>query len=272
MKKALEQLIRQAGAAIMEIYEGDKQVTLKSDDSPLTAADLAAHRIITEGLRELTPDTVIISEEDRESGRWDAGQFPEQFWVVDPLDGTKEFVKGTGEFTVNIALIEKGYPVLGLVYAPALDALYCGWIGEGAWVQRAGESEKSISVKAVDLERPVIVASKDHAGPAVTTLLERHPDAKTLSMGSSLKFCLVAEGLADVYLRDLPTMEWDTAAAQCVVEAAGGRVQTLSGKRFHYAKAGLKNPGFVALSAGGRELLLDVDLVDGPDDRLKSKV
>jgi len=260
MIDALEKIIRVAGAEIMRIYAGDKAISYKADESPLTAADLAAHRIIVEGLKQLAPDIVVISEEDRELDRWKSGDFPEQFWLVDPLDGTKEFVKGTGEFTVNIALVEKGYPVLGLVYAPVLETLYVGKIGEGAWKQKGSDPRQTIAVGVAQLEAPVFVASKDHAGPAVAKLLSKHPDAKTRSMGSSLKFCLVAEGEADVYLRDMPTMEWDTAAAQCVVEAAGGRVQTLSGERFNYAKAGLKNPGFVALGVGARELLVGVDL------------
>lgn len=258
----LETIIRTAGAEIMQIYAGDKDITYKADESPLTAADLAAHRIIVEGLKRLAPDIIVISEEDRELDRWQSGDFPDQFWLVDPLDGTKEFVKGTGEFTVNIALVEKGFPILGLVYAPVLQTLYVGQIGEGAWKQVGEAPRESISVGVARIEAPVIVASKDHAGPAVAALLAKHPQAKTRSMGSSLKFCLVAEGGADVYLRDLPTMEWDTAAAQSVVEAAGGQVQDLVGARFKYAKAGLKNPGFVALGIGARELLagLDFDL------------
>ena len=268
MIDALEKIIRTAGAEIMRIYADDKDITYKADESPLTAADLAAHRIIIEGLKQLTPDVVIISEEDRELDRWKKGDFPEQFWLVDPLDGTKEFVKGTGEFTVNIALVQQGYPALGLVYAPVLETLYVGEIGQGAWKQTGEVKRESISVGIAQIEAPIFVASKDHAGPAVAKLLAQHSHAKTRSMGSSLKFCLLAEGGADVYLRDLPTMEWDTAAAQCVVEAAGGQVQTLTGERFKYAKAGLRNPGFVALSVGARELLTGVDISLSPSTEI----
>lgn len=271
MIEALETLIRAAGAAIMPIYHGKVEVELKADQSPLTAADLAAHTLIKDGLAALAPDIPVISEEDFSAETWSAG-LPPKFWLVDPLDGTKEFIKGTGEFTVNIALVEDNYPVLGLVLAPALDVLYGGELKRGAWKQQGSDRRRPIAVGIVQADQPVFVASKDHAGPAVAQLIARYPGAKTRSMGSSLKFCLVAEGNADVYLRDLPTMEWDTAAAQCVVEAAGGRVQTLTGERLRYGKPTLKNSGFAALSAGAHELLADLDLIDSQADRPKSKV
>ena len=190
--------------------------------------------------------TPILSEESEtietsERQRWST------FWLVDPLDGTKEFIKKSGEFTVNIALIKEGESVLGVVHAPVLDLTYTAQLGVGAYKRAQGAEAERISVAAADPERLSIVASRDHAGPQVQTLLERFPTAQTQSMGSSLKFCLVAEGKADIYLRDVPTMEWDTGAAQCVVEAAGGAVQLLEGKRLTYNKDNLRNPSLVTL-------------------------
>ncbi len=224
----------EAGRRIMPFYRAAVKVTAKEDKSPLTEADLASHAYLTRVL----PDAPVVSEES-ESGAPTAGRY----WLVDPLDGTKEFLKGTNEFTVNIALVEDNYPVLGVVHAPALDLTYCAAAGLGAW-KRGGPK---ISVRRADPAHLAIVASKDHAGSQVRALLDRHPTAFLRSMGSSLKFCLVAEGAADIYLRDVPTMEWDTAAAQCIVEAAGGRVCTLDGLRLRYGKKELRNPAILTL-------------------------
>jgi 3'(2'), 5'-bisphosphate nucleotidase len=163
---------------------------------------------------------------------------------VDPLDGTKEFLKGSGEFTVNVALIEAGMTVLGCVYAPVLKLTYYAERGLGAFKQVAGEEPLAVRARAQkpDPRQLVVVASKDHAGPKVAAMMTRLPGAALTNMGSSLKFCLVAEGKADFYLRDLPTMEWDTAAAQCVVEAAGGGVFDLSGLPLVYGKPDRRNP------------------------------
>ncbi|MBI1842200.1 MAG: 3'(2'),5'-bisphosphate nucleotidase CysQ, partial [Verrucomicrobia bacterium] len=173
--------------------------------------------------------------------------FPGEFWLVDPLDGTKEFLKQSGEFTVNIALIRDRRPVLGVVHAPAIGLTY--WADDGGLAHRrrgSGPAEV-IRARAPQRGRLTAVASRDHAGPRVEAWLRGHPDAQTTSMGSSLKFCLVAEGAADLYLRDLPTMEWDTAAAHAVLAAAGGTVWTLDGSPLRYGKPGLRNPGFAAL-------------------------
>lgn len=166
---------------------------------------------------------------------------------MDPLDGTKEFLKQSGEFTVNIGLIREGRPVMGVVDAPAIGLSYWAESGKGAFRLRKGGSPEVIRCRRADPRLPTLVASRDHAGPEVKALLDRFPGAPSASMGSSLKFCLVAAGEADVYLRDLPTSEWDTAAAHCVLECAGGCVMQLDGAPFVYGKPGLRNPGFVAL-------------------------
>jgi 3'(2'), 5'-bisphosphate nucleotidase len=165
---------------------------------------------------------------------------------VDPLDGTKEFIKGTGEFTVNIALVSGAEPVLGVVHVPVTGVTYWGRQGAGAFMARADGAPVAIHTRPAPMERLVIVASKDHAGPQVEAMLKRLPTASTANLGSSLKFCLVAEGKADFYPRLAPTCEWDTGAAQCVLEAAGGGVTDTEGRRLAYNKAELTNPSFLA--------------------------
>jgi len=231
---------REAGRRIMPFYRAALKVSTKEDKSPLTEADLASHEYLT-GILSGAP---VVSEESAQSTA-PAGRF----WLVDPLDGTKEFLKGTNEFTVNIALVENGGPVLGVVYAPALDLIYYAAANAGAW---RGKDER-IAARKADPANLAIVASKDHAGPMVKELLDRCPNASLRSMGSSLKFCLVAEGTADVYLRDVPTMEWDTAAAQCIVEAAGGKICSLDGNRLKYGKPDLRNPAI--LTVGDSDLV-----------------
>jgi 3'(2'), 5'-bisphosphate nucleotidase len=232
-----------AGNEIMLFYKGDLSVTWKTDDSPLTAADTASHDFLAAALAALTPEIPIVSEEsaDRPDGGVDL------VWLVDPLDGTKEFVRGTDQFTVNVALIRDGKPILGVVHAPALNLSYFGILGSGSWRQNGDGTTVPISCRNIDRSKVSVVASKDHAGPLVSAMLSRLSNPHLQSMGSSLKFCLVAEGKADLYLRDLPTMEWDTAAAQCVVEAAGGGVYSLDGNTLRYGKAGLKNPAVMTL-------------------------
>lgn len=236
---------RAAGRATLQFYGGTVAVERKGDDSPLTAADKAAHTLILEALRKLTPGVPVLSEESSETEvaerrKWDT------FWLVDPLDGTKEFIKGTGEFTVNIALVSGSEPVLGVVHVPVTGVTYWGRKGAGAFVARADGAPVAIRTRPANLERLVIVASKDHAGPQVEAMLKRLTTASTANMGSSLKFCLVAEGKADFYPRLAPTCEWDTGAAQCVLEAAGGAVTDTEGRRLAYNKAELTNPSFLA--------------------------
>jgi 3'(2'), 5'-bisphosphate nucleotidase len=236
-----------AGKEIMPFYKGDTAVTWKADSSPLTAADTASHEFLVNALATLTPEIPVVSEEsaDRPEGGSDV------FWLVDPLDGTKEFVKGTDEFTVNVALIRAGRPILGVVHAPALNLSYYGAQNFGSWRQNGIGSAVRICCRPIDRSQVSVVASKDHAGPLVNTMLSRLSNPELQSMGSSLKFCLVAEGKADIYLRDLPTMEWDTAAAQCIVEIAGGGVYELDGSPLRYNKPDLRNAGIMTVGDVG---------------------
>ena len=243
-------LAQRAGEAILEVYAAGAAaagVTEKEDRSPLTFADRRSHDVIVEGLRLLTPAIPVISEEgDPQShGARSAGVR----WIVDPLDGTKEFLKRSGEFTVNIALVDGDRPVAGVVHAPVLGVTWVG-CADGAQRRSGREAPEPITaMRTPRLDALRIVASRDHAGPAVRALLDRCPGAQTLSIGSSLKFCLIAEGRADLYFRDGPTMEWDTAAAHAVLRAAGGAVRTLDGAELTYGKPALRNPFFVAVGA-----------------------
>jgi 3'(2'), 5'-bisphosphate nucleotidase len=240
-------LAHEAGNAILAIYNRSDRnavVDWKADRTPLTEGDRASHEVILAGLRALDPRTPIVSEEgDPPVGSSLGSGAPH--WMVDPLDGTKEFLKGTGEFTVNIALIGDGRPLAGVVHAPVLGRTWIGGV-DGA-ERREGNRRERLCVRRIRPDRLGVVASRDHAGPRVRELLERLPGAETVSMGSSLKFCVIAEGNADLYLRDGPTMEWDTAAAQAVLEAAGGGVFTLEGQRLSYGKLDFLNPHFLAL-------------------------
>jgi len=245
-----------AGRAIMEIYEQPAgNVVLKPDQSPLTEADLASHRIITEGLSKLEPKWPILSEESTQIPPERRQSWP-RFWLVDPLDGTKEFLKHNGEFTVNIALIDNGSPVLGIVHAPALNVSYAGAKGLGAYVQRGDAEKQRIEVVPHRENEPLrIVASRSHSDPRTAALLERLGDHECVGMGSSLKLCLVAEGVAHLYPRLGPTMEWDTAAAHAVVNEAGGMVCDISGRELAYNKADLHNPEFFVLGKTEQAML-----------------
>jgi len=250
---AVREIAVVAGQKIMEVYQRDFEVTDKQDGSPLTEADEAAHKCIVARLQELTPDIPILSEESagidyEQRSSWTC------FWLVDPLDGTKEFIKRNGEFTVNIALIDHGKPVMGVVYAPVKDTSYFAAQGLGAYKQ-IGRNEP-VSIKVTDYRGgpAVVVASRSHAGEAVKNFLQRlsseQGEPKTVSMGSSLKLCLVAEGAADVYPRLGLTSEWDTAASQCVVEVAGGKVTDLQGSNLTYNKSSILNPFFIVSGSG----------------------
>ncbi len=291
MLDSIRQIARQAGQHILAHYGKDGPVDHKADDSPLTQADLAAHHHILAALTALTPDIPVVSEE---------GELPDpttigpRFWVVDPLDGTKEFIHQRGSFTVNIALIENGIPVLGVVHAPALNETYYAEKAKGAFHTKGTEAPTPIHVSPLPISNqqsavqtprtpaqppqttkhkpqstasaslsdlcasalktspsPLrIVASRDHAGPEVTALLERFPGATCLSIGSSLKFCLVAAGQADAYLRDIPTMEWDTAAAHAILLEAGGiLVQWPALEPLPYAKPTWRNGPILACAS-----------------------
>jgi len=229
----------------MAFYDGGGlNVRHKHDASPVTEADLAAHRVLATELVPLLSDCPVVSEEDFASQvyRRNTGRF----WLVDPLDGTKEFIARNGEFTVNIALIENGRSVLGVVYAPAVDTLYWGGAGLGAF-RCLGEQTAAIHVAAAQTGRGCwVVASKSHLDEATRSLIDRLGEVSLVRVGSSLKFCRVAEGEADIYPRLAPTCEWDTAAAQAVLEGAGGAVVNLQGRPLQYGKADVVNPSFIA--------------------------
>jgi 3'(2'), 5'-bisphosphate nucleotidase len=248
-------LAREAGASAMQVYDSDFVVLDKADRSPVTEADLRAEAVILAGLAGLTPDTPVISEEQAAAGAAPAAA--ERFWLVDPLDGTREFVQRNGEFTVNIALIEAGAPTLGVVFAPALGRLFAGAQGLGAWTEDAA-GRRRIGCRAVPAAGLTVVASRSHGdAAALDRFLAAHKVAATASAGSSLKFCLVAAGEADLYPRLGRTMEWDTAAGHAVLSAAGGRVSTLDGAALRYGKPGLENPHFVASGTAFAEQPMD---------------
>ncbi len=239
-------LAEEAGRIILDFYDKPLPIDYKSDDSPLTQADQASHNFLVEKLTALTPDIPVLSEES-DPGDYVSRQSWKRFWCVDPLDGTKEFVKKTtGEFTVNVALIEEREAVLGVVHVPVQGITYYAAKGAGAFVQRSGKEPKAMTSRPHSAEKLTVVASRDHAGPEVASMLEKMAaegiDVESTSMGSSLKFCLVAAGAADFYPRTVPTFEWDTAAAQCIVEASGGRLMTRDGERLVYNKEDIRNP------------------------------
>jgi 3'(2'), 5'-bisphosphate nucleotidase len=235
---------RVAGAAVLEVYATDFDVRGKSDASPLTLADERSEQIIEEGLARLWPEVPIVAEEAVASGR--VPEVAYRFWLVDPLDGTKEFIARNGEFTVNIALIEESRPVLGVVFAPALDRLYAAAQGAGAFVEQ-GRERHAIYCRFPPDEGLTVIASRSHAdGAALDAFLADRRVARFKSVGSSLKLCLIAAGEADLYPRLGRTMEWDIAAGHAVISAAGGRVATLDGQELRYGKPGLDNPHFVA--------------------------
>jgi 3'(2'), 5'-bisphosphate nucleotidase len=260
----LELMIRaaiSAGRAAFQVYQGHFEVQLKADDSPVTAADHAAERIILESLGRHAPELPIIAEEQVALGR--VPQHGMNFLLVDPLDGTREFIKRNGEFTVNIALVRDGSPVLGVVYAPAISALFAGNVLTGkAW--RSGQApdaaeaaREPIKVRPVPAEGITVVASRSHRSPETDAYLAGYRVAQMVSVGSSLKFCKVAAGEADLYPRLGTTMEWDTAAGQAVLVAAGGRVLTDERSVLAYAKPEYRNPWFVATGSADVLPLLD---------------
>ncbi|GGC84754.1 3'(2'),5'-bisphosphate nucleotidase CysQ [Thalassobacillus devorans] len=248
----------EAGKEIMKIYKTDFEIEFKEDESPLTMADQRSHEIIKEALQKNYPDIPILSEEGKhlpynERKRWN------EFWLVDPIDGTKEFIKKNGEFTVNIALIRNGKPVMGVVYAPALDTLYAAQEGKGAFkITNAwnAEAKKAIKLPLQESEANLakVVASRSHMSEEtkayINELKKEYGKVETISAGSSLKLCLIAEGKADYYPRYAPTMEWDTGAGQAIVELSGGTVNIAEEQKpLVYNKEVLKNPWFLARRA-----------------------
>lgn len=240
------EIAARAGAAIMEIYDSDFAVELKDDRSPLTQADRAAHAIIVAELGRLPLELPVLSEESAAADIENRRQW-QRYWLVDPLDGTKEFVKRNGEFTVNIALIDGNEPVLGVVDAPALGVVYAGAIGTGA-IKRVDGRSTPIAVRRPAAEPLRVVGSRSHASPEMADFLDAIGPHELKAMGSSLKICLVAEGEADLYPRLGPTSEWDTAAAQAVLISAGGSMMDFEGQPLAYnARESLLNPHFLAL-------------------------
>jgi 3'(2'), 5'-bisphosphate nucleotidase len=241
MLAVFERLAREAGAAIMAHYDLDCRLDNKSDASPLTAADLAADAVICAGLRLAYPETALISEEQAATHHTAKA---DRFFLVDPLDGTKEFLSRNGQFTVNIALIEHGIAVAGVVFAPALNRMFLGAKGLGS-TETDGHGTKTICVRKAP-QSPVAVASRSHRSPETDAFLAARNITQCVSAGSSLKFCLVAAGEADLYPRFGPTMEWDTAAGHAVLEAAGGKVLSPDGGAFVYGKTNYRNGDFIA--------------------------
>ena len=233
-----------AGAEIWRIFEAGFEVEIKSDASPVTIADRAAEAIILEALLRLIPDVPVVAEEESAAGR--VPDVAERFFLVDPLDGTKEFVRRGTDFTVNIGLIEHAAPTMGVIYAPARGELYVGDVVTGeAWFRRDGEAPSPMKVRPPHTP-PVALASKSHDVPETEAYLRAIGCVERISIGSSLKFCLLARGDADIYPRPSPTMEWDTAAGHAILLAAGGKAFAPSGKPLRYGKPDFFNPGFVA--------------------------
>ncbi len=243
--EVLGSLAREAGKAILDVYQTDFEVERKADASPLTLADRRSHQLISTALKSRYPDVPVLSEEGKAVPHAVRKAWP-SFWLVDPLDGTKEFVKKNGEFTVNIALIEGTTPTLGVIYLPVLDRLYLADIHQGCWEFRAGKSRK-LAVGTSSPANPVrVLKSRSHPSPDLETLLETLPSYEPVIRGSALKFCALAAGEADFYPRLGPTWEWDTAAGHAIVAAAGGVMVALDGAPFTYNKRALLNGPFFA--------------------------
>ena len=251
---AVVDISMEAGGKILDIYRTNFDVRKKDDQSPLTEADMAAHDTIIGRLGELTPAIPVLSEESAEVPFETRSQW-QTYWLVDPMDGTREFVKRNGEFTVNIALIEDGQPTMGVIYAPVLAATYAGARGLGSWKQVDDGGKEAIMVRQLPFQDALmVVGSRSHRGDSLNEFLQKVGDYQLISMGSSLKSCLIAEGKADIYPRFGPTSEWDTAAAQAIVEAAGGRLVTMDMQPMRYnTKESLLNPHFMVIADMSRD-------------------
>ena len=245
-------IARNAGEKILEIYDAGFEVFQKDDLSPLTSADLASHNYIVTALNKLTPHWQLLSEESGDIS-WDVRKTWSRYWLIDPLDGTKEFIKRNDEFTVNIALIEHHKPVLGVVHVPVSATTYYGATGIGAYCKQGDHESRAIRTRPAPQTDVVVVGSRSHASPRLQQYLDAMGEYRLRSLGSSLKFCLVAEGKADLYPRMGPTSEWDTAAAQAVVEAAGGVVTYTDGRPLAYnLKESVLNPEFLVAGDASR--------------------
>lgn len=238
-----------AGLKIMEIRSGNLGIQVKGDSSPVTIADQEAEKIILKDIKSVAPEIPIIAEESVSAG--EIPETKERFWLVDPLDGTKEFIGGGTDFTVNIALIENGEPTFGIIYVPATGKLYTGIANEKAVLQDVTDGiiapeEQPVSIRQVPADGMTAVASKSHMDENTANFLKEHNIDNTVSVGSSLKFCIVATGGADIYPRFGPTMEWDIAAGHAILKAAGGTVTNPDGTPFEYQKKGYLNGAFIA--------------------------
>jgi 3'(2'), 5'-bisphosphate nucleotidase len=237
-------IAKEAGAGILEVYNSDRfDITIKDDNSPLTQADRISHDIILKGLTKLSPGTPVISEEGKDIP-YDIRKDWEYYWCVDPLDGTKEFIKRNGEFTVNIALMHHNIPIFGIIYVPVTGDLYYGGEEIGSWKETSAGVKIQIHAD-VNAENWVSVGSRSHASTEETELLAQYPVSETISVGSSIKFCLIAEGKAHIYYRHGPTMEWDTAAGQAIAVYSGALMTKPDGQPFEYNKSSLLNGSFV---------------------------
>lgn len=244
-------LVREAGQATLPYWQAGVAVHSKADDSPVTAADIAAHKVLAAGLAALDSEIAVLSEEDCDISLAERQQWS-RWWLVDPLDGTKEFINGSDEYTVNVALIEHGKVVFGVVGVPVTGLIYYGGDALGAWYRDKAGKSYALHMRSAPQDELIVVASRRHSSPAQEALLrglaQTFPALHLLNVGSSLKFCQMAEGAADLYPRLAPTSQWDTAAAQGVLEGAGGQVLNLQGQLLNYAaQASYLNPFFVAL-------------------------
>ena len=248
-------IARQAGRRILTFYTAGIEVWIKRDGSPVTRGDLEANRIIVEGLKRLTPTIPIISEES-----YQEGLYPpiERFWLIDPLDGTYHFIDRTGEFTVNISLIEAGVPVLGVIYVPVYERLYTAVRGQGATLLLHDGAEKTLRVRSPLATGYWVVLSQTNRWQTQELIPGEYRIWVYQFVGSSLKMCRIAEGLADLYPRLPGTWEWDTAAGQILIEEAGGSLQSTDGNPLRYGKPHLRNPGFIA--TGGERLRLPIPI------------
>ena len=242
----------EAGRIILDFYNKNLNITFKADESPLTQADLASHKLITDFIKKITPNTPILSEE--EFIEWDLRKKWKKYWLIDPLDGTKEFIKKNGEFTVNIALIENNRPILGVIYAPASNELYFAKKNFGSYKILTNkqlntlDNAKKISIKINKTNKVKIIGSRSHSNPILQKWVSKNfNDFQILQKGSSLKFCLIAEGFADIYPRFGPTSEWDIAAGHIILEEAGGKLKSIDNKEILYnEKEDILNPNFFA--------------------------